>query len=127
MMVIDSSALIALVQKEVTAEACTAAIAAADRLFLSAAVLAEVSVVAGHRGFLPQLQVLMNQMDIEVVPVDEHTAELVTAAYMVWGKGRHKAGLNLMDCFSYVTAKSLDCPLLFVGNDFSQTEIVSAL
>ncbi|ESQ81314.1 type II toxin-antitoxin system VapC family toxin [Asticcacaulis sp. YBE204] len=102
-------------------------VAYADRLFMSAAVLAEVSAVAGNRGFLPSLQTLMDRMDIEVVPVDEHTAELVTAAYMIWGKGRHRESLNLMDCFSYATAKAFDCPLLFVGNDFSHTDIVSAI
>ncbi|WAC48190.1 type II toxin-antitoxin system VapC family toxin [Asticcacaulis sp. SL142] len=127
MIVVDSSALISIVLKEPTGHACIEVLETAERLLISAAILAEVSVVAGHRGFLGDLQTLIDRLDIEIVPADEHVAEMVTAAYMAWGKGRHKASLNLMDCFSYVTAKAYECPLLFVGNDFSQTDVVSAL
>lgn len=127
MIAVDSSALMAIVLREPAATACKEALNEADRLLMSAAVLAEVSVVAGHRGFFSDLQTLMDQLDIEIVPADQDTAEMVTAAYMAWGKGRHRASLNLMDCFSYAIAKANSCPLLFVGNDFSQTDIESAL
>ncbi|MDC7675999.1 type II toxin-antitoxin system VapC family toxin [Asticcacaulis machinosus] len=127
MIVIDSSALMSIVLTEPAAPTCMNVLDTAEKLLMPAAILAEVSVVAGHRGILSDLQTLMDRLDIEIVPVDEEIAELVTAAYMVWGKGRHKASLNLMDCFSYATAKTHNCPLLFVGNDFSQTDIVSAI
>ncbi|MEI9905071.1 MAG: type II toxin-antitoxin system VapC family toxin [Asticcacaulis sp.] len=69
----------------------------------------------------------MNSFDITIAPADESVAEQVTFAYRTWGKGYHPARLNLVDCFSYALARSLNCPLLFVGDDFSQTDIQSAL
>lgn len=62
-----------------------------------------------------------------IVPVDEATSYRAGEIYTRWGKGLHPAALNYCDCFSYDVAKQLDCPLLYIGNDFSQTDIVSAL
>jgi ribonuclease VapC len=58
-----------------------------------------------------------------VVPVTEADAILVAEAYDRWGRGAHSAALNYGDCFAYVLAKQRGCPLLFVGNDFSQTDV----
>lgn len=70
---------------------------------------------------------LMSALPIRVVQVDEAMAELAVEAFRRYGKGLHPARLNFGDCFSYALAKHLDCPLLFIGNDFSQTDIRSAL
>jgi len=59
--------------------------------------------------------------------VTEETAERAAAAYARWGKGNHPAGLNFGDCFAYALAEQMNCPLLFVGDDFSKTDIVPAL
>lgn len=61
-----------------------------------------------------------------VVPVSEGVARRVAEAYALWGKGRHPARLNWGDCFSYVTARDHGCALLYVGDDFSRTDLVTA-
>ncbi len=63
---------------------------------------------------------------LRVLPVDETIADLAIAAFVRYGKGRHPAGLNFGDCFSYALAKRLGAPLLFKGDDFSKTDIPSA-
>ncbi len=66
-------------------------------------------------------------MDYETIDVDAQTAAYVAASYRRWGKGIHPARLNLGDCFAYALAAERGCPLLFIGNDFSQTDIESVL
>jgi ribonuclease VapC len=66
---------------------------------------------------------LVHRLDLEIVPVTREHAEIARAAYRRFGKGRHPAGLNFGDCFSYALARALGEPLLFVGDDFSQTDI----
>ena len=127
MIVVDSSALIAIVLKEAQGDKCIDALSQASSVVISAVVLAEVSVVASCRGFADDLNILIGRFGFEVIPANHKTAEQVTFAYMTWGKGRHRAALNFVDCFSYALAKNRDCPLLFVGNDFSQTDIRSVL
>ena len=62
-----------------------------------------------------------------IVPFDEAQAEIAKRGFQIYGKGRHRAGLNLGDCFSYALAKSLSEPLLFKGNDFRLTDVIPAL
>jgi ribonuclease VapC len=127
MIAIDSSALMAVVLNESDADACAKALASAASRIISAAVLTEVLIVAESRNLKPAVQALIDQLDFNVIAVTRSTAEQAVMAYDRWGKGRHKAALNIMDCFSYALAKENNCPLLFIGNDFSQTDIESAL
>ena len=61
-----------------------------------------------------------------MVPVTEHDAFKVAEAYARWGRGAHAAGLNYGDCFAYALARQRACPLLFVGEDFAETDITLA-
>lgn len=70
---------------------------------------------------------LLSDLPFEVVPVDNETPWRINEIHRRWGKGHHPAHLNICDCFSYDVAKQFGCPLLYVGNDFSQTDIPSAL
>lgn len=127
MIAVDSSALLAVILNETQADACDAVLQAANHRIMAAAILMEVLMVAGGRGVRTEIQALIDALDIEIVEVDEILALSALRAHDDWGKGRHPAGLNIMDCFSYAVAKANNCPLLFVGNDFSQTDIESAL
>ncbi len=87
-------------------------------------------VVAGRHGDAATLAFLdrfLQAAAIELRPVDESQARLAREAFLRFGKGRHPAGLNFGDCFSYALARTLDAPLLFVGNDFGQTDVRAAL
>jgi ribonuclease VapC len=127
MMTVDSSALIAIALNETMADRCCEALEQASDMVMSAVTLAEVLIVAQGRGCSDDLKALIESISIDIMPVTETTAEQVAFAYKTWGKGFHPARLNLADCFSYVVAKERNCPLLFVGDDFSQTDIESAL
>ena len=125
-MVIDTSALLAVLLQESDAERVAQAIDAGSPRLLSAASLLEASIViesrkgeAGGR----ELDLLVYRAGIEVVAVDQNQAETARAAWRRFGKGRHPAGLNYGDCFAYALANSHRLPLLFRGNDFSQTDI----
>lgn len=67
---------------------------------------------------------LMDRIAVEIVPADLEQARTAREALRHFGKGRHPAGLNFGDCFSYAVARTLDEPLLFKGTDFSQTDLV---
>ena len=127
MIAVDSSALMAIVLGEASANSCKNVLASEDQFFISAVVLSEVLIVAASRGYRHLIEAIVDKLDIEVVPVTRDFAEDVARAYGQWGKGHHRAALNIVDCYSYVLARSMDCPLLFVGNDFNQTDIRSAL
>ena len=70
---------------------------------------------------------LLNDVSIEVAPVTVQHAEVAIEAFRRYGRGRHRAGLNIGDCFSYALAKATDQPLLFKGDDFRHTDITPAL
>jgi ribonuclease VapC len=125
-MVIDTSALMAVLLQESDADRVAQAIDAGSPRLLSAASLLEASIViesrkgeAGGR----ELDLLLYRAGIEVVAVDQNQAETARAAWRRFGKGRHPAGLNYGDCFAYALARSRRLPLLFCGHDFSQTDI----
>jgi ribonuclease VapC len=125
--VIDTSALIALLEGETGAERLEDQLLAADRLFISAATLVEAGIVVeARRGEIGgrELDLLLHRLGVEIAPLDESQAELARSAWRRFGKGRHPAGLNLGDCFSYALAAATGEPLLFVGDDFSRTDIM---
>jgi ribonuclease VapC len=125
-MVIDSSAIVAALLQERDAGRIAAAIDRAEQRLLSAANLLEASIVIerrrGEEGGL-ELDLLLYRTEIEIVPVDQDQVEIARVAWRRFGKGRHPAALNYGDCFAYALAKSRALPLLFVGDDFSRTDI----
>ena len=129
-MVVDSSALIAILRGEPEEPAFRNAIRTAPNRLLSAPTRVEASMVAlGRRGEpgLEQMQALIERLELEVVPLSDDHAKLAIEAFRRFGKGRHPAGLNYGDCFSYALAKATGEPLLFKGDDFSQTDIKRAV
>jgi ribonuclease VapC len=126
-LVVDTSAVVALLNSEPGWEALASRLHAAAARVLSVASWVELSlVVAGRRGDAATLEFLdrfLQAAAIELRPVDEPQARLARAAFLRFGKGCHPAGLNFGDCFSYALARTLDAPLLFVGDDFSQTDV----
>ena len=130
MIAIDSSALIAILRCEPEADRFIRVIAAADRRILSAVSLLETSMVlAGRTGDLRAwtgLDALMARASIEVVSQDAEQAMLARKAFLVFGKGRHPAALNLGDCAAYALARSRAVPLLFKGEDFARTDLLPA-
>ncbi|WKL21350.1 type II toxin-antitoxin system VapC family toxin [Agrobacterium tumefaciens] len=127
MIVIDTSALMAILLDEPTADTCTAALETDEPLLISAGTLAEAMIVAQRRNRVRELDMLIEGLSVDVRHVTPKSAHGVSEAYRIWGKGIHPAGLNFGDCFAYDLAKTEGCPLLYVGNDFSQTDIVSVL
>jgi ribonuclease VapC len=124
---VDTSALMAILQKEADSESCVAALGAHDRIVMSAGTAAEALLVAGHRNGAAEMERLIAAFDIEVVPVTLATARRVADAHARWGKGVHPARLNFGDCFSYEVASHHACPLLFIGGDFAKTDLVGVL
>lgn len=128
-MVVDTSALIAVLLREPVADRLSAALDEASILRCSAVSLVEAAMVMqgrlGERGE-QELDLLAGRLRLEIVPVSVAQAELARSAFRRFGKGRHPAGLNFGDCFSYALARALGEPLLFVGNDFSQTDVAAA-
>jgi ribonuclease VapC len=127
MIAVDTSALMAVILDEPRAAACIEALEHAPGLVISAATVAEALIVATRRGVSAEMQELADQLGFEIVSVSAATAKRVGDIYRTWGRGRHAAGLNFGDCFSYDTAKTYACPLLFVGDDFSKTDLESVL
>lgn len=117
----------AIVLHESQADSCIEAMAEASRLSISAATLAEALIVADRGGFGDRMRRLVDGTAFEIVNVTPAESRRVAVAYSLWGKGVHPARLNFGDCFAYALAKERGCPLLYVGNDFRQTDIQSAL
>ncbi|MDM9648819.1 type II toxin-antitoxin system VapC family toxin [Rhizobium sp. S163] len=127
MIAVDTSALIAIVKDEQDAYICSKAMASVQKVIISAGTLAEAQIVALRANRLPELLDIINASIGEVIPVTDGRARFVSDIYSAWGKGFHPASLNFGDCFSYATAKEFDCPLLYIGNDFSKTDVKSAI
>ena len=127
MIVVDTSALIAVIAREPQGEAAKQMLADEPDVLISAGTMAEALIVSTRRGFSDRIVELVYGFGLHVVPLDASGAREAAAAYEQWGKGVHPARLNLGDCFAYALAKRLACPLLYVGNDFARTDIVSAL
>lgn len=125
-MVVDTSALVAILFAESTAERLMEAILAAPRPIVSAASLVEVGLVAiARRGAASEreLNSLLRQFRLQIIPVTADHAERALGAFRRFGKGRHPAGLNYGDCFSYALASITGEPLLCVGDDFARTDL----
>lgn len=128
-MVIDTSAILAVLLGESDAARMAQAIEARSPRFLSAANLLEASIVIESRkGEVGgrELDLFLYRAAIEVVPVDQDQAEIARGAWRRFGKGRHPAGLNYGDCFAYALATSRRMALLFSGDDFTKTDIQPA-
>ena len=127
MIVVDSSALIAILDREPDASLFAEAIAEADPPLISASTLLEVNIVMHIRhGVRAARRVdrLIQEAGFQVESFTVQHAELAREAYARYGKGQQTAGLNYGDCFSYALAKATGLPLLFKGQDFSKTDIV---
>jgi ribonuclease VapC len=127
MIAVDTSALMAVLLDEAKAGACMTAIQAADRLLISAGTVAEALIVAGRRNLAEEMAELIAGLDFEILPLTSASARRVAAAYGRWGKGIDPAALNFGDCFAYEVAAEHGCPLLYVGDDFSGTDVLPAL
>ena len=129
-MIIDSSAILTILFAEPDAAVFAKAMSEADACKISAATFVEVAAVVEaqtqDRGSR-QLDAFLRRAGFVIEPVTEEQAHLARQAYSDFGKGRHPAGLNFGDCFSYALAKASGEALLFKGGDFSKTDIVSAL
>lgn len=131
MIVIDASAVMAILLREPDAALFSAAIESAEERIISAATVVEIGVVLASKntfGAEEDTVSFLGRADVRVRPVTRELAFMAIRAYEVYGKKRgHPAQLNLGDCFSYALAKSTGAPLLFKGTDFSQTDVLSAL
>ena len=124
--VLDTSALMAVLLGEPEGEACAAVLGTDATLLISAGTMAEALVVAGNRRIGAEMAALMEQGGVEVVPVTASTARRVAEAYAAWGKGNHPAGLNFGDCFAYALAREMGAMLLYVGQDFAKPDVARA-
>jgi ribonuclease VapC len=125
-MILDTSAIIAILQNEPESEGLISAMQNAKMLRISAASVVEAGIVMYSRyGDAGELEVdqFIHRLNISIVPVTAEQAELARSGYRKYGKGIHPAGLNFGDCFSYALAISLQEKLLFVGEDFSKTDV----
>ncbi len=128
-MVIDTSALAAVLFDEPERPVFLARIAADGTLLISAATLVEAGVLLeARRGESAgrELDLFLHRAGVLCVALDERQTTLARSAWRRFGKGRHPAALNLGDCFSYALARARGEPLLFKGDDFSRTDIVPA-
>jgi ribonuclease VapC len=128
-MVIDSSAIAAIVLEEPDASMFISAVINDPTRLISAATLVEVSIVLMRRrttDAILALDALLLQLKLVVIPVDQEQALLAREGFRRYRKGRDRAGLSFGDCFSYALAKQTGEPLLFKGNDFTETDIVAA-
>lgn len=127
MIVLDTSALLAILFDEPASANCSAALQADPDAHISGGTLAEALIIAAHRGGFEEIIALVDELAIAVEPVTAAAAERVGEAHRRWGKGVHPAGLNFGDCFAYALASEFDCPLLYIGDDFSRTDVKAAL
>lgn len=125
-MVIDTSAIVAIALDETEAEGFERAIVDDSIRLMSVATLIEATMVletrlgrdGGH-----ELDLWIHKSGVVLVAVDQEQSEIARRAWRRWGKGRHPAGLNYGDCFSYALAAQRGEPLLFKGDDFSRTDV----
>ena len=128
-MVLDTSAIMSILRQEDDAAQLAACVARASSICISAVTRLEAFTVAMARGEIgsQKLAELLGQLSPQVIAFDEVQSSLAVTAVKAFGKGHHPARLNFGDCCAYALAKSLNLPLLYKGNDFAQTDIVSAL
>lgn len=128
-MVVDTSALFAILAHEPERVLFENIIDAQDAVFCSAVSYAELGIVAAHRfgkDMRAQVQAMIERLGVELVAVDPDMALDAVSAHLSFGKGVHNARLNICDCFAYALAKSRNDSLLFKGDDFAKTDILPA-
>lgn len=129
-MVLDTSAIIAILFDESDGAALLDAVLADATRIVPAPVLVECTIVAEARAgenAARELDLLLDRLGVTILPCTHDDALLARSAWRRYGRGRHKAGLNFGDCFSYAASKRTNEPLLFKGDDFRKTDVVSAL
>lgn len=127
MIVVDTSALLAIVLKEKGGKQCVDVLEVENEILMSAGTLLEVLIVAGRLKIRDVILEFIDALKPEIIGVSEASARRASEAYERWGKGVHRAKLNYGDCFAYELATSRSCPLLYIGSDFSKTDVKSAL
>jgi ribonuclease VapC len=127
MIVVDSSVVVAILQREPDAPTWIEVFDKSSKALMSVVSFVETSMVVCGRRPNPdprEITSLLDALGVDIVPVTPKQGEAAVAAFLHYGKGRHRAGLNLADCFSYALAKIQKAPLLFKGNDFAMTDLV---
>jgi ribonuclease VapC len=127
--IIDTSALVAILDQELEAERIVRTLASAPERILSAANLVEVGIVMqARRGDdgARDLDLLLAKLRVDIAVVTANQADIARKAFRRYGRGRHAANLNFGDCFAYALAKDTSAPLLFKGDDFGQTDVMVA-
>ncbi len=130
MIVVDSSALVAILKQEDEAELFIEKLGDSTEVLIGAPTKFELMLVMARWNEGPAVEAalaLLVAVNAEVVAWDDHMTDLAIQAEFNFGKGRHPAALNYGDCMAYALAKSLNAPLLFKGNDFALTDVRSAL
>ena len=132
-MIIDTSAILAVLFREADAAHYARRIAAASPCRLSVANLLEASIMVGRRGDATdgdatdmELDLFIEEAEVELMPVTTEQIESARKAWRRFGKGNHPAALNFGDCFAYALSNTTGEPLLFKGGDFSRTDIEAA-
>jgi len=129
-MVVDTSAVVAILLREPEADSFAGMVVDSPLRVMSVVTRVELSFVVEGRlreAGRTDLEQLLRDLRIELAAVTPEQAEIAIEAFRRYGKGRHRAGLNIGDCFSYALAKVMDLPLLFKGGDFIHTDIRPAL
>ena len=129
-MILDGSALLALAFREPGYERMLEAISRSEWVGIGAPTLAETGIVLSARvgkKARPLLALLTEQLELHVMPFEAAHSRAAREAFDRYGRGRHPAALNFGDCLTYAVAKVSGLPLLFVGNDFTQTDLEAAL
>jgi ribonuclease VapC len=126
--VVDTSAIIAMLIREPGYEELNARMTAQDERFVPATAVLEATMVLTrfYGNPKPVIDQYLGVVGLEILTIDAMVVVAAQEAFLRFGKGRHPARLNLCDCFSYASAKVRGCPLLYVGNDFAETDIVAA-
>lgn len=129
-MILETSALLAVLLMEPEAARFASAIENASVVRLSAANYVEAAIYVDRNGDevrRAMLDTFLKEFSIRIEPVTAEQAFFARHAFVLFGKGRHKAGLNFGDCFSYALARAYGEPLLFKGGDFGHTDLAAAL
>ncbi len=127
MIAVDTSALMAILLGEPESDACIAAIEVETDIVISAVNVAEALIVARRRNVADEMATLIDGLSLDITSATPATARRVARVYERWGKGHHAAALNFGDCFAYDVAKEHGCGLLYVGDDFSRTDVQAVL
>jgi ribonuclease VapC len=129
-MIVDTSALLAILLREQEAASFAAAIESANTSRLSVASYLEAAIFVDRHGDevrRAMLDTFLEEFAIRLEPITVEQARIARQAFQWFGKGLHPAALNFGDCFTYALAKATREPVLFKGQDFSQTDLVAAL